>query len=291
MRPEHRDHREDQAEGGDPTEAQGQSRGAEALSAASANGDGDVAVDAQRVPEVLVRACVGLLPVTGASVSLSGGGVMRATWYASDDTAGRLAEAQYSLGDGPCQSALELSAPVLAPDLTRGGDARRWPVFAHQAVGLGARAMFSLPLGVGGLVIGTLDLYRDTAGFLSERDLRIALLMRDAVTFAVLNLQAAYDTAERSGGDAVASWVEASQVDHTEVHQAVGMVMVQLDVDPQQALDHMRARAFTQGRSVSQVAHDVVVRTLRFCPEMRGRRGGKGHDRRRGGGERHDGER
>ncbi|WP_369240840.1 GAF and ANTAR domain-containing protein [Streptomyces sp. R21] len=243
------------------------------------------------MPEALVRACVGLLPVTGASVSLSGGGVMRATWYASDDTAGQLAEAQYSLGDGPCQSALELCAPVLAPDLTRGGDARRWPVFAHQAVGLGVRAMFSLPLGVGGLAIGTLDLYRDTAGFLSGRDLRIALLMRDAVTFAVLNLQAAYDAAERSGGDAVASWVEALQVNHTEVHQAVGMVMVQLDVDPQQALDHMRARAFTQGRSVSQVAHDVVVRTLRFWPERRGRRGSNGHDRRRGGGERHDGER
>src|SRR4051812_2085573 len=172
MRPEHRDHRDDQADGGDPNDAQVHLRVTEALAAASAD------IGAKGVPEALVRACVGLLPVTGASVSLSGGGVMRATWYASDDTAGQLAEAQDTLGDGPCQSALELGAPVLAPDLAQGTDARRWPVFANQAVELGARAVFSLPLGIGGLAIGTLDLYRDRAGALSERELRIALLVR-----------------------------------------------------------------------------------------------------------------
>ncbi|MGW6950206.1 PP2C family protein-serine/threonine phosphatase [Streptomyces xanthophaeus] len=48
--------------------------------------------------------------------------------------AGRLAEAQYTLGDGPCHTALTRRAPVLAGDLTRGLDADRWPVFAQQAV-------------------------------------------------------------------------------------------------------------------------------------------------------------
>ncbi|MGQ4384002.1 GAF and ANTAR domain-containing protein [Streptomyces sp. SAS_270] len=283
MRPEHSDHRDDQIDGGEPTEEQDHRRITGALSAASAD------VDARLVPEALCRACVGLVPVTGASVSLSGGGVMRATWCASDDTSGQLAEAQYTLGDGPCQSALDLGVPVLAPDLT-GRDARRWPLFAQQAVGMGARAVFSLPLGIGGMAIGTLDLYRDTTGSLSDRALRIALLVRDAVTFAVLNLQTEHDVVEQVAGDGVASWVEASQADHTEVHQAVGMVMVQLDADPQQALDRMRARAFAQGRSVSQVAHDVVARKLRFWPETQGRRSRDDYPH-RGGREGLDGER
>jgi hypothetical protein len=162
---------------------------------------------------------------------------------------------------------------VLAADLTGGPDVRRWPMFAHQATGMGVRAVFSLPLGVGGTAIGTLDLYRDRPGPLSRGDLRIALWARDAVTLAVMNLQPGPEQDERRGEEGVASWVEASEATHKEVYQAIGMVMVQLGVDPEQALDRMRARAFAQSRTVSQVARDVVARRLRFQPERYGRQG------------------
>lgn len=101
-----------------------------------------------QVPAQLCQVCVEVLPVSGASVSLSDYSRMaRTTWCASDDTAARLAEAQYTLGDGPCHSALALAAPVFAPDLAQAPDAQRWPFFARQAVELGVRAVFSLPLG------------------------------------------------------------------------------------------------------------------------------------------------
>jgi hypothetical protein len=125
--------------------------------------------------------------------------MLRAMWCASDSTAARLAEAQYTLGEGPCQSALALVTPVLAADLTQGTDVRRWPVFAQQALQLGVRAVFSRPLGARAQAIGTLDLYRATGGGLSERHLRFALMVRDAITFAVLNLQSV--TAPRSRGE------------------------------------------------------------------------------------------
>ncbi|MDG4865951.1 GAF and ANTAR domain-containing protein, partial [Streptomyces sp. T-3] len=227
------------------------------------------------VPLALCRACLDLLPLTGASVSLTAPGAVQALWCASDPIAGRLAEAQYTLGEGPCRSALDLVAPVLAADLTGGPDFRRWPVFAQQAMEMGVRAVFSLPLGAGVLAIGTFDLYRDSVGALSEHELRIALMVRDALTFAVLNLQhvADLEPPHRSGGhdspdgSGVASWVEAAEADHTEVHQAVGMVMAQLETDPQQALDRLRAHAFAEGRTVTEVARDVIDRALRFQAE------------------------
>ncbi|MEN8649183.1 GAF and ANTAR domain-containing protein [Streptomyces sp. 21So2-11] len=209
----------------------------------------------------LCRACVNLLSVTGASISIAGSMGVRATWCASDPTAARLAEAQYTLGGGPCQSALDAVAPVFAPDLTRGSDVRRWPFFAQQAIELGVKAAFSLPLGSSVLAIGTLDLYRTTPGRLSDRDLRIALLACDAITFTVLKLHSGSDAANDGG---VASWLDAAEADHDEVHLAVGMVMIQLNVDPQQALDRLRARAFAQSRTVTEVARDVVARTARF---------------------------
>ncbi|MFF4362023.1 GAF and ANTAR domain-containing protein [Streptomyces sp. NPDC001604] len=249
--------------GGDrePSETEERARVTETLTAAAKG------LSPDEIPQALCRVCVELLPVTGASVSIASGRTVRATWCASDSTAARLAEAQYTLGDGPCQSAIERAAAVLAADLTKAPDAGRWPVFAHEAVELGVRAVFSLPLGLGGATIGTLDLYRHTPGALSSRDLRIALWARDAVTFALMNLHAGYEADERAAEEGVASWMEASEADHSEVYQAVGMVMVQLNLGAEQALDRMRARAFAQGRTVTEVAHDILVRTLRLGSE------------------------
>ncbi|MFE7174134.1 GAF and ANTAR domain-containing protein [Streptomyces sp. NPDC057616] len=221
-----------------------------------------------RIPAALCRACVALLPVTGASVSISGGATVRATWCASDTTAARLAEAQYTLGDGPCHSAIQQATAMLAADLTTAPDSGRWPVFAHEAVALGVRAVFSLPLGAEGAAIGTLDLYRRSPGELSERELRIASWTRDAVTFALTNLHACARAAGQAAAEEErASWLEASEADHGEVYQAVGMVMVQLNLAPEEALDRLRARAFTQGRTVTEVARDVIARKLRFASE------------------------
>ncbi|MEU8677951.1 GAF and ANTAR domain-containing protein [Streptomyces sp. NPDC048560] len=211
------------------------------------------------VPAALCQACVDLLDVSGASISLHGDGDARALWWSSDPVAGQLAEAQYTLGDGPCQVAMAMTSSVLAADLTSGPDARRWPVFAQQAVELGVRAVFSLPLGAGGIAIGTLDLYRDVPGPLSEKDQSIAFPAAEAITTALLTL---------SEGRAVPlpddSWLSTAESDHEEVHVATGMIMVHLGVDPQQALARLRAHAFAQGRTVTEAALDVIDGRIRF---------------------------
>ncbi|MFE9682887.1 GAF and ANTAR domain-containing protein [Streptomyces sp. NPDC006285] len=230
MRPENRGGGNEVPDPGRPSDAEDRHRVTEALTTGAAAGG------VRQAPELLCRACVDLLPVSGASIPISGSSTVRALWGAGDETAARLAEAQYTLGDGPCRQALGPAAPVLAPDLTGGPDARRWPVFARRAVELGVRAVFSLPL-------GTLDLHRDTAGPLSSRDLRT-------------------------------------------VHQAVGMVMVQLGTGPEQALDRLRAHALSRGRTVTEVAREVVARTLRLRPADDDRPKGRGRSGDEGTGER-----
>jgi hypothetical protein len=222
--------------------------------------------DAGSVPAVLCQACVDLLDITGASVSLMGGapgeGVL---WWSSDQLAAQLAEAQYSLGDGPCRTARELVAPVLAGDLTGGVDARRWPLFAGRAVELGVRAVFSLPLGSEVTAIGSLDLYRREPGPLSPRDTAFAFTVGDAITLALIRIQSEHEaTAGEAGEDASSLWLDAAESDHEEVHYAIGMVMVQLGISPQHALARLRAHAFAEGRTVTEAARDVVSRRLSF---------------------------
>jgi hypothetical protein len=222
------------------------------LSAAAGDRESDV-------PARLCQACVDLLDVTGASISLSGDADTRATWWSSDMVAARLAEAQYSLGDGPCRSALSAVAPVLAADLASGQDARRWPVFAQEAIQLGVRAVFSLPLGSSVIAIGTLDLYRRTPGPLSGRDQSLAFPVADAITTALLALQ----TTSTLTGDESA-WFEAAETGHSEVQYATGMIMVFLELDAPQALARLRAHAFTRSQSVTEAARDVIAGRISF---------------------------
>ena len=63
---------------------------------------------------------------------------------------------------------------------------------------------------------------------------------------------------------ALAAELEEGADFHYVVHQAAGMVAAQLDVSVGQALVRLRAYAFANDRSLTEVARDVVERTLRF---------------------------
>ncbi|MFC8869973.1 GAF and ANTAR domain-containing protein [Streptomyces sp. NPDC057148] len=204
------------------------------------------------VPGRLCRTAVRLLPVTGASASLRGEGVP-VRLCASGDRASYLAEIQATLGDGPCVSAAEAGAPVLARDLTSVTDAGRWPVYAQQATAVGVRAVYALPLGSDAVCLGTLDLYRDTPGPLTGSQLRTARLVAGVMTVALMALPRGKD-----------AWLDELAGDHDEVYRAVGMIMAQLGVGADEALARLRADAFACGRSAYAVARDVLTHRRRF---------------------------
>ncbi|MFF6878167.1 GAF and ANTAR domain-containing protein [Streptomyces sp. NPDC012474] len=210
------------------------------------------------VPGALCRTCLALLPeVSGLSVSVLGGGSTGVVLCASDDVAARLAEIQFTLGEGPCREAARLHAPVFATNLPRAADRRRWPLFSIQAAKAGVEAVFSLPLASAGSALGTLDLYRATPGSLSADRLRTAMLVADAVTLAVIALEQASPDPE-----GVVTWLAGAESDREEVHQATGMIMMQLGVSAEEALLRLRARAFAQGRTAMEVARAIVDRSM-----------------------------
>jgi hypothetical protein len=49
-----------------------------------------------------------------------------------------------------------------------------------------------------------------------------------------------------------------------EVHQASGMISEQLDIRAVEALVLLRAAAYASERPIDEVAHEVVLRDLRF---------------------------
>ncbi|MDQ0955501.1 hypothetical protein QFZ24_009424 [Streptomyces phaeochromogenes] len=150
-----------------------------------------------------------------------------------------------------------LRAPVFATDLTRAPDSRRWPLFSVQATRAGAEAVFSVPLGSARGALGTLDLYRGTAGSLGGDHVHTALLVADALTLTV----AALDHAPACP-DGVVTWMEGAESDREEVHQATGKVMVHLGVSVGEARLRLRARAFAEGRTSTEVARAIIDHTM-----------------------------
>ncbi|MET9759314.1 GAF and ANTAR domain-containing protein [Streptomyces sp. NPDC006372] len=211
------------------------------------------------VPGRLCEVAVELLPVTGASVSLRSDG-MPLQLSASSARAAHLAQIQATLGDGPCQSAVADGAPVLACDLTSARDAGRWPVFAEEATAAGVRAVYALPLGSDGLCVGTLDLYRDSPGGLTDSQLYVARLVAGVMTVALMSLPRG-DEAESPDGEA---WLSGLAADQDQVYQAVGMIMAQLGVGADDALARLRGDAFAHGSTALEVAHEVITHRKRF---------------------------
>jgi hypothetical protein len=197
------------------------------------------------------------LSITGASVSVVMGNRQQSTISVSDEIAAKLDELQFVLGEGPHWDALRSGEPVLAPDL-RGLNRDDWPMLHGALAGFEVGALFAFPLRTGAVTIGVVDLYRSDPGPLSTRDVLGAVdLAREVAPRAFqYAITLANDEAPPSTGLAVEM--------RREVHQATGMILVQLDTSATEAFARLRAHAFASGISIQEVAKDVVQRRLNF---------------------------
>lgn len=221
----------------------------------------EAAAERAEQPRRICELCVDMLGLSGAGISLVTAEGNHGVVCATDPVAQEIERLQLTLGEGPCVDAAGAQSPVLVPDLARpeGIDVGRWPVFLPAAQGAGAAAIFAFPLLVGAVSVGVLDMYRATPGELTRDELPAALMAADAAALAVL---------DREVADGGAPGVDdGTSFYNPLLHQATGMVMVQLGVSSPDAFLALRARAFAAGRPLSAVAADVVARRLRLSKE------------------------
>lgn len=206
--------------------------------------------------EDLCQRFVELLPVTGVSISvISGSG--QSTIGASDPIAARVEELQFELGEGPHWDAIHTGQPVSVPDV-RDGSHSQWPVFGTAALELEIGALFAFPLVMGAVTIGVVDMYRSTPGALDVGTASRALSLASSTAGPALRL-----AARSAGEDAPAAGMAVPEM-RREVHQATGMILVQLGTNATEAFSRLQAHAFSSGRTIQYVAHEVVMRRLDF---------------------------
>jgi len=209
----------------------------------------------------LCRPFVDSFGITGAAISTIGGPLSPTTICASDTTARRLDEVQIDLGEGPCWDAIEQNRAISAPDLAAPSESR-WPAFREAMRSTEIASVFALPLRIGQVNVGVVDLYSYEARNLPAHDLR------DAGSLAGLAAHEVFRRALKAAG--ASESIDDDGLSRAVVHQATGMIIAQLDVAPDDAALLLKGRAFSTGRSVREVARDVVERRLDFSdPEER----------------------
>ena len=211
-------------------------------------------------------AAAAALGVDGISVGVGIGPEGIVLTWGREKIAVALEDAQFTLGQGPGHDAVTTGTPVLEPDLALAGAAGRYPAFTPTATNLRVRAVFAFPLRIGAISVGVLTAHRAVPGPLSIAQLADALALADAVTVLLLHQDAPRSEANGAARERPRPGSTQPATHRAQVHQATGMISVQLGVSLAEALVRLRARAYADDRLINDVADDVVARRMRFDP-------------------------
>jgi len=208
------------------------------------------------LPLALVRACVRVLPVDGAGVSVTER--LRVPLAASDPVVAVAERLQTTLGEGPCLSAAATGTALVAGQ----HEIERWPIFSHElSAATPFRSLAAVPLRLPGeQPFGALDLYStdpDPGRFGPLEELEVAV----AGPAAALLMEAPNRVS--SEGLEMPVWLDNDRAnDRMDVWVAVGMMMATGGVGNDDALAVLRGYAYGHELSLDEVAHRMLTGEL-----------------------------
>ena len=206
----------------------------------------------------MCTACAEVLAVFGTGIVLMASDTVTGALYSSNGQVGALQDLEGTLGVGPGADAYRRGVTVIEDDLVAGPPGG-WSGLVDLMIQVGVAAVWSFPLQVGAVRIGSLSVYRDQPGPNDHERFADATVMAGVVTRAILGIQAGSIDGVLAAGLADGQAAHADQV-----HQASGMVSVQLDIGVGEALARLRARAFRDETTVGLVAVEIVARRMRL---------------------------
>jgi len=223
------------------------------------------AVDGRRglaAADSLCAACVSLFDIDGAAISLIFAGVSSGTLGSSDAAAREYDELQFTIGEGPCLDSVETRAPVLVADLAKPSQVR-WPLYRPAMLDHKIRGIFAIPVVLAGEYVGALDFFRAQPGELGDEELAGGIVAAELAGAPLLDLMGV-DLQAAVNDPMSSAWAELSLLSRTEVSQATGVLVAQLEIEPAEALARLRAHAYATNRTATDVARDILDRRLRL---------------------------
>lgn len=210
-------------------------------------------------PETL-RLCTAITRLVGAAGAGLSVAVDRHTVEpgAATPRGAELAALEFALGEGPATSAHRDGILVELSDTSRDAS---WPAFSAAAATLGIGSVVAIPLRRGSVRLGALTLGWSDAAAHTDEELALAL------TAARLGVDLVLADQQPSTSGELDLLLADGPAHTAPIHQASGMVAAQLGVSVGTALVLLRARAFADGCTLTQLATDVIAHRIRLSDD------------------------
>jgi GAF domain-containing protein len=200
--------------------------------------------------EAVLQACVDLFDVGGAGLLVADEQDML-RYVAATSGPGRLLEkTEAEAGQGPCTEAFVKAQVVTTHDVT--AEAERWPVLARAMADQPVRAVLGTPVRLGGVPVGTLDVYQEHAH--EWDDSEVAALARYAEVIST-TLTAALQA--HTAGE-LARQLQYALDYRVVIERAVGFLMAKQSADPVAAFNALRQAARSRRTKIGLVAEHVL---------------------------------
>lgn len=219
------------------------------------------------LPTVLAQACVAVLPVAGAGLSLIAGvrspDCLRVPLGSSDAVAAQVERLQTTLGEGPCLTAADQNQTLIADADQL---AARWPMFHSELIRrTPIRSIMSVPVTWYEPVeaIAALDLYQTTPQLEAASALQTALHGDTGIAAVIAELLFADEVMIESRGVIAPIWMGGPAItQRRNVWMAVGLLVEHAGLTSEDALALLRGYAFAHGSTLDDTAERIMTRRL-----------------------------
>lgn len=131
-----------------------------------------------------------------------------------------------------------------------------WPRFGQRAIEEGLLSVHAFPMRVRKTVLGTLNLFMDAPGQLSEADVTVAQALAHAATIALLQNRAAQDANQ------LTAELQGALNSRITIEQAKGAIAERAGIGMDEAFQRLRSYARNHGRKLTEVAEALLAHTL-----------------------------
>jgi GAF domain-containing protein len=171
-------------------------------------------------------------------------------YVAASDGRGRILEVvQVETGQGPCVDAFVNGRVTIADDMTAES---RWPAIKATLIQHGVLAVLGVPVRLGGVPVGSLDVYRDQAYHWDDSERAALVRYSDVIGTTLTAAMAAHRAGE------LAEQLQYALDYRVVIERAIGYLMASRELDASAAFDLLRRTARNQRRRVAEIAQHVL---------------------------------
>lgn len=197
----------------------------------------------------LTSTCISVLEATAAGILLASPSGALQVVASSDERMRMLELFELQNEQGPCMDCYRSGRAVHERDLR---STERWPVFAAEALDEGFASVDAIPLRLRDTRLGALNLFKDTAGGLSQEDRRVAQALADVAAIGLLQERAVRES------QLLAEQLQHALNSRVTIEQAKGIVAEQGQSSVGDAFELLRRRARSTSTQISAVANQVI---------------------------------